>query len=74
MMLYMGSTNESVQVQNLSGLLGTGVPHHPLVEVLDDVAEGGLPPWRGTRSSCGVGGWRSPYGGLRLKQQRSAGE
>jgi hypothetical protein len=40
MMLYTGSTNESVQVQNRGELLRTGVPLHLLVEVLDDVAEG----------------------------------
>jgi hypothetical protein len=48
-MLYMGFTNESVQVQNLSGLLHTGVPLHLLVEVLDNVDEGvrhrGGEPW-----------------------------
>jgi hypothetical protein len=35
MMLYTGSTNKSVQVQNLGELLRTGVPLHLLVEVLD---------------------------------------
>jgi hypothetical protein len=49
MMLYTGSTNESVQVQNLGGL-HTGVPLHLLVEVLDDdVAEG-------VRHHCGEPG------------------